>query len=199
MTEPRTPREANIAREGLEARVGLLQKLIWAVIGLLGAMLAGAAAIYVQVGDLKTDVAVVKNTVAGINERLAKIEKTIDDIRSEIGQVRTETGQILSRVSRAEPPSPPRPQQPDLRNVIAGFYVTDGEAKLLRELLGAAPKTDAPPKISLWQRVSEQPLNPISDEIAARLPKLKGLRYAIDPGNNAIALTEPSGIVIATI
>jgi hypothetical protein len=203
MIDPRTVREATIAQAGLEARLGLLQKLILAVIGLLGAILLGAAAIYVQVGDLKTDVAVTKNTVATINERVAKMEKGIDDIRSETGQIRSETGQILSRVARLDPqPVPQRPQPaspPDLRNVIGGFYVTEGEGKALRELLGAPQKTDAPPKIGLWQRVSEQLLKPIPDDVAAKLPKLKGLRYAIDPGNNAIALAEPSGLVIATI
>jgi hypothetical protein len=199
MTEPRNYREANIARKGLEDRVDLLQKWLWGLAGLLGTVLAAAAAIFYQLSDLKTDVAVVKANVSNVSDRLARIEKTVDEIRPEIGQIRTETGQILSRVSRAEPPPAPRPQQPDQRNVIAGFYVTDGEAKLLRELLRVPQKTDAPATIGLWQRAPESLLKPIPDDVTGKLPKLKGLRYAIDPGNNAIALVEPSGTVIATI
>jgi hypothetical protein len=100
MTEPKTHREANIAREGLEARIGLLQKLVLAVLGMLGGLVLGAYAIYGQIGDLKSDVAVVKTNVVNISDRLARIEKTIDDIRSD-------GGQILSRISRLEPPSRP--------------------------------------------------------------------------------------------
>jgi hypothetical protein len=197
MTEPRNIRETNIARRGLEDRVALLQKWLWGLAGLLGTVLAAAAAIFYQLSDLKTDVAVVKTNVGNVSDRLARIEKTVDEIRPEIGQIRMETGQILSRVSRAEPPPAPRPQQPD--PVIAGFYVTDGEAKLLRELLGVPQKTDARATIGLWQRAPESLLKPIPDDVAGKLPKLKGLLYAIDPSNNAIALTEPSGVVIATI
>jgi hypothetical protein len=194
MTEPRTHREANIARQGLEARLGLLQKLIWTVIGLLGAMLAGAAAIYVQVGDLKTDLAIVQTSVSNVSDRLARIEKTIDDIRDN-------SGQILSRISRLEPAPRPQPTpapSPDSRP-IAGFYLTDGEVKLLRELLRAPPKSDAPAKYGQWDRLPESDTAPLPDDVTGKMAKLKGLRYAIDPGNNAIALVEPSGIVIATI
>ena len=45
MTEPRNYREANIARQGLEDRVDLLQKWLWGLAGLLGTVLAAAVAI----------------------------------------------------------------------------------------------------------------------------------------------------------
>jgi hypothetical protein len=78
-------------------------------------------------------VAVVKTNFVNISDRLAKIEKTIDDIRFD-------GGQILSRISSLEPPprqpAPPATPAPD--SVVAGFYVTEGEAKLLREFQLAA-------------------------------------------------------------
>jgi hypothetical protein len=193
MTEPKTHREANIAREGLEARVGLLQKLQWWVLGLLVAVVLGAIGINVQIGDLKSDVAVVKTNVVNINDRLARIEKTIDDIRSD-------GGQILSRISRLEPP----PGQPALPapapdSIVAGFYLTDGEAKLLRELLRAPPKTAAAPKYGLWEKLPDSDVRPLPDDVTSKLVKLKGLRYALDPNNNLIALVEPSGSVVAII
>jgi hypothetical protein len=193
MTEPKTHREANIAREGLEARVGLLQKLQWWVLGLLVAVVLGAIGINVQIGDLKSDVAVVKTNVVNINDRLARIEKTIDDIRSD-------GGQILSRISRLEPP----PRQPALPApapdpIVAGFYLTDGEAKRLRELLRAPPKTAAAPTYGLWEKLPDSDVRPLPDDVTSNLVKLKGLRYALDPNNNAIALVEPSGSVVAII
>lgn len=193
MTEPRTHREANIAREGLEARIGLLQKLVLAVLGMLGGLVLGAYAIYGQIGDLKSDVAVVKTNVVNISDRLARIEKTIDDIRSD-------GGQILSRISRLEPP----PRQPALPApapdpIVAGFYLTDGEAKLLRELLRAPPKTAAAPKYGLWEKLEDSAVLPLPNDVTDKVVKLKGWRYAIDPNNNAIALVAPSGSVVAII
>lgn len=182
MTDPRTIRESNIAREGLEGRVDLLQKWLWGVTGLLGTILAAAVAIYSQVGDVKTDIAVIKTSVTNISGRLERMEKGLDDIRND-GRT------ILGRLRPAEPA--PRPPTRDPRDIIAGFWVTDAEAKLIRELLQAPQKTDAPPKIALWSRVPEATLIP--DELVGKLPKLKGLRYAVDPGNNAIALIEPIG------
>ena len=190
MIEPKTPREANIA---LEARVGLLQKLVWSVLTMLGAVVLGAISIYVQIGDLKSDVAVVKTNVVNISERLAKIEKTIDDIRFD-------GGQILSRISRLEPP----PRQPALPApapdpVVAGFSLTDSEAKLLRELLRAPAKTAAAPKYGLWEKLPDSDVQLLPDDVTGKMVKLKGFRYALDPNNNAIALVEPSGSVVVAI
>jgi hypothetical protein len=194
MTEPRNYREVNIARKGLEDRVDLLQKWLWGLAGLLGTVFAAAVWINVQLGEQKTDIAVIKTDVKNVGDRLARIEKTVDDIRSD-------SGQILSRISRLEPAPRPQPTpapSPDLRPV-AGFYLTDGEAKLVRELLRTPPKSDAPAKYGLWVRVPETDTTPLPDDVVGKIPKLKGLRYAIDPGNNAIALVEPSGSVVATI
>src|SRR5262249_43989572 len=108
-------REANIARQGLEARIGLLQLLVLAVLGMLGGLVLGAYTIYGQIGDLKSDVAVVKTNVVNISDRLAKVEKTIEDIRSD-------GGQILSRISRLEPPPrQPAPPAPAPDPVVAGL------------------------------------------------------------------------------
>jgi hypothetical protein len=193
MTEPKTHREANIAREGLEARIGLLQLLVLAVLGMLGGVVLGGYTIYGQIGDLKSDVAVVKTTVVNSNDRLAKIEKTIDDIRSD-------GGQILSRISRLEPPprQPPLPA-PAPDPIVAGFYLTDSEAKLLRELLRAPPQTAAAPKYGLWEKLPDSAVQLLPDDVTGKIVKLKGLRYALDPNNNAIALVGPSGSVVAII
>jgi hypothetical protein len=115
--------------------------------------------------------------------------------------LRADSGQILSRISRLEPAprSQPGPTPPTDLRPVAGFFLTDGEAKELREFLRAPPKSDAPAKYGLWTRLPEADTRPLPDEVIGKIAKLKGLRYAIDPGNNAIALVEPSGTVVATI
>jgi len=72
--EPRTIRESNFVVSGLEARLGLVLKMVWGVIALLGTLLAGAGALYVQIGELKTDAAVIKSSIVAINAKLAEIE-----------------------------------------------------------------------------------------------------------------------------
>lgn len=186
MTEPRTHREANIARKGLEDRVDLLQKWLWGMAGLLGAILATVGAIYMQVGDVKTDVAVVKTNVGNITDRLAKIETVVEAIR-------TDSSAILGRLE-SRPQELRRPEQ-----VIAGFWLTESEAVILRQLLNAPNKTNAPSTFSMWERLPDDVLRQIPSDVLSKFPKLKGFRYAIDPSNNAIALAEPSGSVIALI
>ena len=190
MTEPRTHREANIARKGLEDRVDLLQKWLWGLAGLLGAILLTAGAIYLQVGDVKTDVAVVKTNVGNITDRLAKIETVVEAIR-------TDSSAILGRLESRPQQQPPSPRQPE--QVIAGFWLTESEAVILRQLLNAANKTNAPSTFSMWERLPDDVLRQIPSDVLSKFPKLKGFRYAIDPSNNAIALAEPSGSVIALI
>ena len=86
-----------------------------------------------------------------------------------------------------------------MRDLIAGFWVTDTEAKLLRELVRAPQKTGGPPRFGMWERIPDGDLKQLPDEVLSKMPKFKGLRYTIDPNNNAIALAEPSGIVVAII
>ena len=147
-----------------------------------------------QLSDLKNDVAVVKTNVGNVSDRLARIEKTIDDIRND-------NGQILSRISRLEPaPRPtPAPAPPADSRVMTGFYLTDSDVKLIRELLRPPPKSDAPAKYRLWERLPESVTSPLPEDVTGKITKLRGLRYSIDPGNNAIALVEPAGTVIAII
>jgi hypothetical protein len=87
----------------------------------------------------------------------------------------------------------------DVEQVIAGFWLTESEAVILRELLSAPKKTNAPPTFSMWERLPDNVLKQLPSDVLSKIPKLKGLRYAIDPSNNAIALAEPSGSVIALI
>jgi septation ring formation regulator EzrA len=97
--EPKTIRESNIFVAGIEARLGLVQKMVWGVIALLGTLLAGAAALYVQIGDLRTDLAVVKTNVTAINDRVVKMDKSIDEVRADETRIRETLTRIETKHS----------------------------------------------------------------------------------------------------
>lgn len=127
MTEPKTIRETSLVVEALasrvetttaavetrfgdfkdafDARLGQTQRMVWVVIGLLGTLMLGAAGLYVQVGEIKTDLAVAKATLKSIDDRTGKTEKAAEEIRSEQIRARESLARIESRFTG--PPSRP--------------------------------------------------------------------------------------------
>ena len=92
-SDPKTIRESNLAMAGLEGRFDFLQKMVWSVIALLGTLIAGAFALYFQLGEIKTDVAVVKANFAALKEQQAAIQESIRsmDNKSQASLTRIET------------------------------------------------------------------------------------------------------------
>jgi hypothetical protein len=189
MTDPKTIREQNIEnegfRKGLEERVGVFQKMVWTVIGLLGAIMIGAGAIYIQIGDLKTDVGVIRTNIINLVERFSKMEKSAEDSRASERQIITTLGRIEAQVPKSDP-------------IIAGFYLTASEASAIAQVLRPPLRNDNQPTISVGSRVPENMLRPIPDELLAKIPRLRGARYVID-ANNAVALAAPGTDVIFAI
>ena len=143
--EPKTIRESNIFVAGIEARLGLVQKMVWGVIALLGTLLAGAAALYVQIGDLRTDLAVVKTNVTAINDRVVKMDKSIDEVRADETRIRETLTRIEMRLAASSNTTPAIPVA-SLRKqstaVLAADasaepapFLSDWEAQLIRETL----------------------------------------------------------------
>lgn len=157
-----------------------------AILGTLGTL-------YVQIGNVKVDVGSIKSTVEGIDTQLTSIE-------ADVKAARSDQGQILARV-QAPPvpaPTPPAPQQLQVQDIAGGFYVTTYEAKIIREVLKVSPKrSDVPPKIHLWDHITEADTQPLPDDLAKKIG-IQGLRYAVDV-NDAIALVEPSQNVVVAI
>jgi hypothetical protein len=192
MSDPRTIREVNLAQAGIEGRLGLLVKMGGAIVGLLVAVVGGIATLYVQIGnvkdvvaDVKVEVAALKSTVEGLGGRIVRIETAVDSARKDI-------------LGRIQPPPSPPPQSQD--TIAGGFYVTEAEAGFIRDFL-KAPQREASKvgKFSLWDHVPQDLAQPLPDDLTAKIPKLKGLRFAIDPSNSAIALIEPSQNLIVAI
>lgn len=192
MSDPRTIREANLQSEGFrrstDERISTLQKMIWGVITMMGTLGIGAAGIYIQIGDLKTDLAVLKTNVANVGDRLTKIEGGNNEIRTDQRQVLTTLGRIENR------------QQRDTGGgVVAGLYLTEIQAENIRRFLNTPARTDTRANFHVGLQLPDGVAKPLPDDLVAKIaPQLKGANYAID-SNNAIALTLPGTNVIFAI
>jgi hypothetical protein len=204
----------HIQQAGLRTRV--LVKIGLAIIACLVAVMGiSLGVIFGQLTNATTEVGLMRTGLSALNERLGRIEKTVEEARvnlTELIQNERRTAVTPERTvsvtpERTVPVTPERtvsvaPERtvsvtPDM---AAGFYVTEQEAKLIREFLKVPPKNaNQAAKMALWMRLPAQATKPLPEILMGKLEKLKGLRYAID-ANNAIALIEPSThIVIAVI
>jgi hypothetical protein len=197
-TEPRTFRESSIRVEGIEERLGLLQKLVWAILGLLVGVLTAAGGLSWQIGDLKTDIAVVKTNVAAVAERVNKIDKNVETIGTDLNLALVDIGRIEARLSAA----PPVPQQPQQRQQQSpqerprDILLSQSEMNVIRQILKPAT-TGTLASMRLGDRVSES-LPPLPAAVVDKIPKLKDFRYTIDR-NGAILLVDAGSNTITTI
>lgn len=197
-TEPKTIRESNFFVAGIDARLGLVQKMVWAVLALIGTLLAGAAALYFQIGDLKIDLAVVKANLAVINDRVAKIDKSVEGIGADQARMRETLTRIEARLAARNniPSALPLASVPidslptRASSALDSFpdgnlfteagqssrplSLTDSETRLIRDALKErvlAAKT-------LPERAAS-PIEPLPETVSSKIPRLGGLRYFI--------------------
>jgi hypothetical protein len=183
-TEPRTIRESNILVGGIEARLGLLQKLLWVVLALLAGLLSGAAALYVQIGDVKTDLAVLKTNLSAVAERVNKIDKSVETISADLNRAVVAVGRIEARLSAASPmPLQQQPQQPQQQSPPQqrprDILLSESEMNAIREILKPATTGTLAASMRLGDRMSET-LPPLPAALVDKIPKLKDFRYTVD-------------------
>jgi hypothetical protein len=119
--------------------------------------------------------------VSGIDARIERIEIDIRKIRGQTTESATHAKQILEVVERMDAKQ---------RNLPAPLSVSDVEAKFIRDQLGVKPPTGGPGKIRIGDVLPETLARPLPEDVLAKLPKLRGVRFAIDNANNGIALVE---------
>jgi len=180
MSNPSTFKEVNFVLQELERRLGSVLKIGAGIVSLLGVVFLTALLMYHQIGTVSADAASIKSTVDGLAHRFGGTETAINRTRD----------QILDRV-----------QSSTMAQIAGGFYVTNSEAVDIRDFLKLPPKdTRQPSKISLWTHVSREQTKPLPVQLTQKDKKLRGMRYVIDPDNNALGLVEPSqNVVIAII
>jgi hypothetical protein len=205
----------HIQQAGLRTRV--LVKIGLAIIACLVAVMGiSLGVIFGQLTNATTEVGLMRTGLSALNERLGRIEKTVEEARVNLTElIQNERRTVSVTPDRTVSVTPERtvsvtpertvsvtPERPVsvTPDMAAGFYVTEQEAKLIREFLKVPPKNaNLAAKMALWMRLPAQATKPLPEVLMGKLEKLKGLRYAVD-ANNAIALIEPSThIVIAVI
>jgi hypothetical protein len=189
-TEPKTFRETNLVIAGLEARVGLILKMIWAVIGMLGTLMAGAVALLSQVGDVKSDLASVKASIVALNDRIAGLESGIRDVRSAQSSAATTLARIDTAV--AAPPPKPGTNPTDLLRIVSSSF----NAQYMREVLKPVPTGQR--TYVLGERVSGLTVPLLPPAVIDKLPELTGLGYIFD-AKGQIVLVDGSYRVAAII
>jgi hypothetical protein len=180
--EPKTIRETNIAMEGIEGRLGILSKMIWTVVGLLGTLLIAAFALYSQLGDIKTDLAVLKSTVGVIGDRQAKIEESVRSLESK----------ALASLNRIE-----TRLLPTGTLALAPLDLEPDQIAFLRDALKPR-RTDKPTLAKIGNLFADSKFPYVPDYIVEKIPKLKGLRYTYDQ-SGAILLLAGGGWVVQII
>jgi hypothetical protein len=187
--ETKTIRETNIAMEGIEGRLRILSKMIWAVIGFLGTLLIAAFALNSQLGDIKTDLAVLKSNVGVIGERLAKIEQNLPKIEESLRSMESKTLGSLSRIETRLAASPPEVKQPpkDDQIILTPLLLADDEIAFIRQAL-KAQQTGKPLLAKVGDQAADTDAQYLPDSIVRKIPRLKGYRYAYDPSGAILIL-----------
>lgn len=166
----------------LEGSVSLLTKLSFTIIGFLGIVAAGGAAILIQFGGLSNEIALVRKDVSTANEKLTKIERDMAEVRTAQSSVASVLGRIETQVTRQAPPSP-SPQ-------MLALKMSPNDTRTLWEILGKIP----PPMINFVSvKLGEKlPMNTMlldfPTELISKVPQLKGLKYTFD--QNSIVIVD---------
>jgi hypothetical protein len=207
-TEPKSVREVNVVLEGIlkqfelfqksiEARFDFLRNIVWVVIGLLGALLAGAFALSNQIGEIKTDVALLKSQSSEFTQKqTAVLESLKSTAEGALARVENRlasltTGQGLQQTSNLEEP----------------LKLSRLDTLLIRSLLKPV-KTGRPLEIKVGDEVKEvisadrvsiiPTIAPLPAELTDEVTKFKGLSFAYDP-SGAVLIVSPSRRVVAII
>jgi hypothetical protein len=188
-TEPKTIRETHFVVEGLEARVVLIQTIVWWVLGLLGTLIAGAIALYVQLGDVKTDLGSVKATITAINGQITELGKDIRELRNEQSSATMTLGRIDTAIA-ALPKGPPN--SANIQRIVS----SPSNVQLVRAMLKPVPTGQ---KIyAFGERVSGVNVPLLPSEVIDKFPELTGLGYIFD-AKASIVFVDGNYRVVAVI
>jgi hypothetical protein len=175
---------------------GKISILMWgggSIAAILVAIVGGGIAIYYELSQLRTDVALVRRDTASALERLSRLEQAADAARSAQHEVKSSLGRIEGRLALVGG-RPPVPRETD---IIAAL-----DMKLVRDLF-AFTATDvmlpAKSDYAVGANIEGAELKPIPEAIWSKIPILKGLRSTLDGDKNIILVSGSSPRVIGIV
>ena len=141
--------------------------LFWAFVGLAIISSVVALVLLVQVRGLKTEIAILESEFGATNSRL-------DNLKRAVGRVSNAQSQVAGEFKNARTESP--------------IVLSAEEIQLVHQFIKAAPaKTRAQPMLKVGDEVAQVDSFPVPDAMVAKLPKLRGARFAFDK-NGAIVI-----------
>jgi hypothetical protein len=169
-TEPKTIRETSIVIQGVVERLDLVQKITWAIVGLLGTLIAGAAAIYFQLGDIRTDVAVVKANLGSVREQLSAVQETL---RSSAARTQASLSTIEGKLGK---------DYPTVGTGSEDLNLSDEEVYLIREVMKPI-KTGKPQQAKIGDELPDAvslDLKVLPRKLTDKIPRLASYSYLYD-------------------
>ena len=176
----------------LEGSVALLTKLAFGIIGLLGLLVAGGFAIYSQLDELKTDLALSKRDISAVNEKLANLQNDVSAIRkgqSSAVEMLTRLDDRLSAMTHTPPPP------------VLALQINPAEAEFIRQYLkkvtGLKPIVKAGYKMG--DIVPAHQLLDFPSFLKTKLPNLENTKYTVDEKGSIIIASTAEGRVLAVL
>lgn len=175
-------------RKSIEERVGWLRALVWTLLGFVGTLIALVGGVYWLFGGLPDRITRMQDDIKELRSDFRGVLSESRNVRGELKDARSE---ILTALARIES----KQGQPGTR--VASL--SESESKIIRDRLGLPPVTNEPGKFKIGDLLSEGSTKPLPDDLVAKLPKLKGARFASDINNALLLVDGVSGQIFAII
>jgi hypothetical protein len=171
---------------GVDKQIALLTRLVFGLYALLFAVVGGGFLLRSDIGDLKAKVAenaaeitALRRDVGTVQTRLGTIEKGTSDLAAGQAQILTLQNQIVSTLALMNDRLP----QSQGNQLVA---LSADEQQAIREFFDVKGTAKGPAKFRIGDTAPDT--KPVPDALVAKIPKLRGLAYAFDPGSGSVLI-----------
>ena len=143
------------------------------MIGFLAIIVAGGIGLYIQIGDLKSDIRDTKHDVSGALERLGKIEDDIAELKASQSDATNALSRIEDHVAALQglPTTPPSAPQ---------LLISVDDAKFIRSWLKFNPAEAYKGVGRVGDVLKDVALADFPSVVLEKFPLLKNMRYTFD-------------------
>ena len=153
----------------LEGSVAVLTRLSFAVLGFLTLIVAGGFALFLQIGQLRSDLtAQISQTRSDLSERIVRLESAVAQLQSGQSSSAAALSRIESRLAVLVP------------STVAPLQLSADDQNILRASLKFDPATAYKNIVDVGAIVANAKLLNFPDAVVAKIPVLKGDTYTFD-------------------
>jgi hypothetical protein len=208
MADRTTAKEVSIDLAGFKSSVdkqfSLLTKAVFGFYALMVAVIGGGFLLHRDLSDIKAQISKSDEGITGLRRNLTSVqgrmgvlEKNTSDIvttQKDIAvvqrQILAAQGQIVASLGRIDSRlGSPLAVQP--------LALSPGEEQSIRDFFGIPKGLAKTPKYGIGDVIQNSA--PVPDDLAAKVPRLKGFTYAKDPDNGSVLIVDITGHVVAVV